>query len=978
MSAESANPYASPLSSGAGDRPISQVSPGTTIEQADFSVRDLLDQPLADVLIEGNATILSDAILREVHSRAGRIVSERTIQEDVTSLYNTRWFLSVRPLFRQSEEGPVLVFQVVERPILKSVTFKGNKKIKTQELQQNTGLVAGHGYDVSANRESVARIKQIYMERGYRFAEVTLEKGNSPDDREVIFVIDEGPKVRIGDIEFTGNTFDNDAILKTKIDSKTVKVWIIGGDYDPEIVRNDVIALKQYYMDMGFFDVDVHAEESFSEDRSRVRLHFVINEGKRYRVRDLHVLGNQVISDDLLLAEPKLKPGDQFNARFLRQDVNAMLDLYDKQGRIFANVVPTPQFAEGEDGWVDIMYRIDEDVPRYIGTINIHIRGDHPHSKEETVRNQVHRYLKPGQLARNEDLRMARSRVSGSGIWDRTNPAMFDIKPTDGHAYMPQVSARGQSLDREALKSTSAELEGWVDDLVENIEKNGVTSRPASTPDEVFGHTFPGSPVIPVSVPDATNVVTPAVHGTPAPLPAPPRRELRNQSDKPGVSTLPSTIPTAPVKESVPGVPMSGPVRVLPPEAVFCTPAEDIIVRAQSPAPAYRSQSLDAWGNPIPQDYLQGVSPQGDPFGDALTTPPPGFVDVNIAVSEGQTGRLMFGVGVNSDAGVIGSIILQEDNFDILRPPSSFADIVNGQAWRGAGQSFRLEAVPGSEVSRYMVTWQDPFFMRTDYSLGVNGFYYNRFYRNWTEDRLGGRLSLGYVIDRYWSVSGALRLENVDMRSIPAGAPPDLTSVRGDNFLSTVSGTVQYDTRDNVFMPTRGHFADLTYEQGFGEFTYPRVDISAGQYFTTYERPDGFGKHIFSLTGQVGWTGDDTPIFERYYAGGYSSFRGFAFRGVTPVQNGIEVGGDFLLLGSAEYMVPLTADDNIRAVVFTDFGTVEPEIGLDAFRVSAGFGFRLSLPMMGPAPLAFDFAWPILKEDFDRERIFSFYVGFVR
>ena len=124
--------------------------------------------------------------------------------------------------------------------------------------------------------------------------------------------------------------------------------------------------------------------------------------------------------------------------------------------------------------------------------------------------------------------------------------------------------------------------------------------------------------------------------------------------------------------------------------------------------------------------------------------------------------------------------------------------------------------------------------------------------------------------------------------------------------------------------------------------------------------------------------GNDTPIFERYYAGGYSSFRGFAFRGVSPIKNGVSVGGNFMALGTAEYMLPLTANDQIRVVGFTDFGTVEPDIGFDDFRVSAGFGFRLVIPAMGPAPIAFDFAWPLLDQQTDQRRMFSFYVGFTR
>ncbi|MEZ6146338.1 MAG: hypothetical protein R3B91_13175 [Planctomycetaceae bacterium] len=154
-----------------------------------------------------------------------------------------------------------------------------------------------------------------------------------------------------------------------------------------------------------------------------------------------------------------------------------------------------------------------------------------------------------------------------------------------------------------------------------------------------------------------------------------------------------------------------------------CRP--ELVIRAQGgDEDVFRSQSIDQFGQPIPQDYLQGVSPQGDPFGNALRGPiqqQPGFIDIDVGVTEARTGRLMFGVGVNSDAGVVGSIVLEENNFDILRPPRSFADIANGTAWRGGGQSFRIEAVPGNQVSRYLVSWQDPFFLNTDFSFGTSG-----------------------------------------------------------------------------------------------------------------------------------------------------------------------------------------------------------------------------------------------------------------
>jgi outer membrane protein insertion porin family len=132
------------------------------------------------------------------------------------------------------------------------------------------------------------------------------------------------------------------------------------------------------------------------------------------------------------------------------------------------------------------------------------------------------------------------------------------------------------------------------------------------------------------------------------------------------------------------------------------------------------------------------------------------------------------------------------------------------------------------------------------------------------------------------------------------------------------------------------------------------------------------------MGGQIGWTGSDTPIFERFYAGGFQTFRGFAFRGVSPRELSVRVGGEWMAIGTVEYMVPLVASDMVQAVVFSDFGTVEEDVSFDDFRVTAGFGLRVTVPAMGPVPLAFDFAFPITSQDFDDEQVFSFYVGMTR
>jgi outer membrane protein insertion porin family len=358
-------------------------------------------------------------------------------------------------------------------------------------------------------------------------------------------------------------------------------------------------------------------------------------------------------------------------------------------------------------------------------------------------------------------------------------------------------------------------------------------------------------------------------------------------------------------------------------------------------------------------------------------------VDVVVDVSEAQTGRFMIGAGINSDAGVVGQVLLDERNFDWRRPPTSWNDFATGTAWRGAGQRFRIEAAPGTQVQRYLISFQEPYLWDTPISLGLSGSYFDRRFRDWDEQRVGGRVSLGYQWvehDLSSTVSYRGELINIHDPAVPLGVVPELDEVLGENELHGFRLGIANDTRDSAFFPTEGHYIELAVEQVVGDFEYPRATVDINEYALVRERPDHSGRHIISGGTRLGFTGSDTPIYDNFYAGGYSSLRGFDFRGASPVKSGVEVGGEFMWLNTVEYLFPLTADDMIHGVVFVDWGTVEEDITLDweKVRVSPGVGLRLTIPAMGPAPIALDFAWAAKRVSTDDLQVFSFNVGFTR
>ncbi|MCA9126582.1 MAG: BamA/TamA family outer membrane protein [Planctomycetales bacterium] len=426
---------------------------------------------------------------------------------------------------------------------------------------------------------------------------------------------------------------------------------------------------------------------------------------------------------------------------------------------------------------------------------------------------------------------------------------------------------------------------------------------------------------------------------------------------------------------------------ILPPAPAYGTP----------PAPAYAPNPGSGYAYPaLPYGYQATPAPGalqynypnvGLPGGQdfdprtGLVLPPSQplerTVPIDVTATMKPTGQAILGGTINSDLGFAGQLILEERNFDFRR--FGREDFRAGRAFIGGRQHLRIELMPGDEVQRYTVSWAQPnLFEYSLYSLSVGGFYYTRNFRDWDEQRAGGRVALGYDIPAAnFSVSAEVRLEDVTIFNPRIAGNVQLEPALGSNDIYRTRFRVARDTRDSPFLTQRGSLFELVFDQVFGEYDYSRGHVSLNRYFVVNERPGLDGAHTLTSTWKLGITGSQTPIFENFYAGGYSSLRGFDFRGASPRVGDVEVGGELLFLGSLEYGLPVTVDNMVRGVAFVDYGTVEQKLKLTSsdFRVAAGLGLRISVPAFGPAPLAFDFAVPINKADTDESRLFTFFVG---
>ncbi|MFH0939109.1 MAG: BamA/TamA family outer membrane protein, partial [Planctomycetota bacterium] len=379
-----------------------------------------------------------------------------------------------------------------------------------------------------------------------------------------------------------------------------------------------------------------------------------------------------------------------------------------------------------------------------------------------------------------------------------------------------------------------------------------------------------------------------------------------------------------------------------------------------------------------------------------ITTEPtenPEEANLIIDVHEKNTGEFNFGVGVSSVDSVLGNIRMTQRNFDYADLPKSWRDFISGNSFVGAGQTFSVDATAGASRQRYSVSFFEPWAFDRPIRLGGSLFRTvdNKF-SNFDETCTGFNLTAG---KRLWGprwdgqINYRLSFTQISENS-NRQFPPILSEQVGDRWLSSITPRLVYDSRDSLILPSRGWMMEAMVEVGGGPFlgSYnwfrPQLDIS--RYMTIFKLPSG-GKHILELHGRAAMIesyGDtaEVPPFLRFYAGGIDTIRGFQFRTIAPRENNFQIGGKKMIIGSAEYSLPLY-EEIVRGSAFIDAGSVfdagriDPRTQLtneSGWRVSAGLGLSIRTPL-SPMPIRVYFTRPLMKNKQDATKTIDFTFG---
>lgn len=670
--------------------------------------------------------------------------------------------------------------------------------------------------------------------------------------------------------------------------------------------------------------------------------------------------GNSALKEDKLKDEVTIRPRGIFTRSKVQGDVQRIIELYRRSGRI--GVTVTPQIVELPQKRIDLIFKIDEGPKS--GVLSLNFLGNSEFSDGDLadviVTEESHWYKFLSSNANYDpdrieyDKEQLRKFYRNKGYYDfRVISAVAELAPDKNGFVITFTVDEGPRyrFGKLSVETELKKLDGTVLQQLLPVREGELYQDEA--------------------IEQATDALTFAAGAAGFAFVDVRPRYVPNRDNR-----------TVDVVFQVKEGPRVYIDRI---DIVGNTRTLDYVIRRElnlSEGDAYNRVLVERSRNQIRSlGFFKDVTIEEVPSGQ------PDRTTLRVQVEEQPTGELSFSAGYSSVDQLVIDLGISERNF------------------RGRGQNVRARVSVGSLRQQIDFSFTEPRFLGRDLRAGLDLYSYRYNFSNQTSfdtASTGGGVRLGFPLTQNASMSlrYTLRVDEVIIDDVLCDnflLSPSLCAQRGSFVTSLVGYGLRIDRRNDPVRPTRGFFMDLSQDLAGvgGDVNYLRTEVGGGWYH-------GFNKDfVLSVSGTAGyidgWGGDSVRINDRFYKGG-NSFRGFEVAGIGPREIDREdaLGGKAYAIGTVELTVPtfLPEQYGIKAALFSDFGTVGMLDDVDkvdingaidmtcgatgteacvrddlTLRASAGLSVFWRSPM---GPIRFDFSQILAKEDYDKTETFRF------
>jgi outer membrane protein insertion porin family len=431
---------------------IDDFTPQQTGGAAQTGGNTVIDQ----IVFEGNRRIRTDTLKARIFSREGDPYNEETLRRDFQALWNTQFFEDVKLRVEESPRKPngkVIVFEVKERPVIRRIRYDGIHSISESDIldrfkEKKVGLTVESQFDPTRIKKAEVVLKDLLGEHGRQFAKVTpqYERIASSNAVILVFKIEEGPKVKVGQIQFTGNhAFSRRKLIRAmrndrpySIPLKITEINVMSKTYDHDKLIEDIeVGIRGLYQDNGYFKVLVKDPILENIDTTgwrwgvpvvmgrsngkAVNITIPIEEGQKYTMGTLRIASSDPdkalsLKVEALKGAFPLKQGDVFSTAKIRKALEDYTKIYGQYG--FIDFVPTPETDIDEPAKrIDVTMKFDEGKQYYVRRIDF---SGNTTTRDKVVRRQL--LIDEGQLFNKRAWELSVLRINQLDYFDKLDP----------------------------------------------------------------------------------------------------------------------------------------------------------------------------------------------------------------------------------------------------------------------------------------------------------------------------------------------------------------------------------------------------------------------------------------------------------------------------------------------------------------------------------------------------------------------------
>jgi outer membrane protein insertion porin family len=389
---------------------------------------------VSEIRIEGTRRVEPSAVRNVLGTEVGEPIDRTQIRRDILAIRrlstrNTPYFDDVQVDVAVGSDGLIVTYILVEKPIIAELDYRfvHNNDLEN-DLADVVDIEVGDVFDLARVRENVHKIEELYREKGYYLAEVDFEWVEIEDgDVHLTIVIEEYDEVEVRRVLLIGNEHLSDDDILGIIATRPGEIlgFLSGaGVFNETEFSNDRRRIRALYYDYGYVDVEVSEPQvELSRDLTEIFITIPIVEGDRYRVRDVSITGDALVSvddgtilvttEELMQSFVRVSSADEnFSSTAVRADIEALTAVYRDQG--YANATITlGTDRDHETLEIGVTYDIQRGEPVYIGRIEI-IGNDT--TRDQVIRRELR--IDESELYNGTGIRRSRARIERLGFFD--------------------------------------------------------------------------------------------------------------------------------------------------------------------------------------------------------------------------------------------------------------------------------------------------------------------------------------------------------------------------------------------------------------------------------------------------------------------------------------------------------------------------------------------------------------------------------